>query len=601
MANPKQNQETKAGWAYHDATKHSFWSVRNKAHFLDWPNKPLPFKIYTTLDPIELPREVPPLDMPALEAISRQAAETNTAAIPGLKDLAQLLYYSAGVTKIKQNSGGEIMFRAAACTGALYEIELYLVCGDLPGLESGVYHFSPHDFSLRRLRRGDHRGVIARATAEEPGVMRAPVAIVCAGTYWRNAWKYQARTYRHFGWDNGTMLANLLATATALDFPARVVMGFVDEDVNRLLGLDSDHEVAFSMVSLGQTSSQPPAPPAEIEQLTLETEPLSSSEVDYPAMREMHAASSLLDVDEVRQWRGRLPEQKSPAPKGQLIPLKPFSEEYRSHEGLGTVILKRGSTRRFDRNSSVSFEQFSTLIHCSMREIPADFLGPVATAPGTEPAVATAPGTEPAVATAPGTEPAVATAPGTEPAAPTAPGTEPAVATAPGTEPAVATVSGAEPAVATAPGIETAGAPRLNRLYLIVHAVDGLQPGAYALDRDRWALELIKAGEFRREAGYLGLEQALPAEAAATIFFITDLNAVFERLGNRGYRAAQLEAGIIGGKMYLAAYAQGLGASGLTFYDEDVIEFFSPRAENGSAIFHLAIGKSARRRMEVVK
>jgi nitroreductase len=112
---------------------------------------------------------------------------------------------------------------------------------------------------------------------------------------------------------------------------------------------------------------------------------------------------------------------------------------------------------------------------------------------------------------------------------------------------------------------------------------------------------LIKAGEFRREAGYLGLEQALPAEAAATIFFITDLNAVFERFGNRGYRAAQLEAGIIGGKMYLAAYAQGLGASGLTFYDEDVIEFFSPRAENGSAIFHLAIGKSARRRMEVVK
>ena len=78
---------------------------------------------------------------------------------------------------------------------------------------------------------------------------------------------------------------------------------------------------------------------------------------------------------------------------------------------------------------------------------------------------------------------------------------------------------------------------------------------------------------------------------------IADLNAVFERFGNRGYRAAQLESGIIGGKMYLAAYAQGFGATGLTFYDDDVIEFFSPHAEGKSAIFQVAIGKSAARRL----
>src|SRR4030095_7504093 len=232
MTAAKRNHETVAGWAFHNATKHSFQSVRDNIHFLDWPNKPLPFKIYTTLDPIELPREVPPLEMPALEAISKQAAETNGDAIPDLMDLAQILYYSAGITKVKRHSGGEIMFRAASCTGALYEIELYLVCGDLFAqgagqeayLEAGIYHFSPHDFALRRLRRGDYRGALSRATANEPGVTAAPVTIICTGTYWRNSWKYQARTYRHFGWDNGTMLANLLATATALDLPARIVM-----------------------------------------------------------------------------------------------------------------------------------------------------------------------------------------------------------------------------------------------------------------------------------------------------------------------------------------------------------------------------------------
>jgi SagB-type dehydrogenase family enzyme len=363
------------------------------------------------------------------------------------------------------------------------------------------------------------------------------VTIICTGTYWRNAWKYQARAYRHFGWDNGTMLANLLASATALNLPARVVMGFVDEDVNRLLGLGADREVAFSMVSLGQTSQPAPEPPAEIERLTLETEPLSSSEVDYPAMREMHAASSLFDEEEVRQWRGALPERKNPEPQGRLIPLEPFGEDQMSREGIGAVILKRGSTRRFDRRGSLSFKQFSTLLYRSTRGVPADFLSAVAAA---------------------------------------------------------------SPVAAT-PGSVTAGAPRLNQIYMIVNAVDGLEPGAYALDRDGRALEMIKAGEFRREAGYLGLEQALPAEAAATIFFIADLNAVFERFGNRGYRAAQLESGIIGGKIYLAAYAQGFGASGLTFYDDDVIEFFSPGAQGKSAIFQVAVGKSASRRMEVAQ
>ncbi|MCI0664123.1 MAG: SagB/ThcOx family dehydrogenase [Acidobacteria bacterium] len=317
------NRDLAAAWTYHEGTKHSFWSIRRNAHFLDYPNQPLPFKIYSTLDPIELPREVPPLEMPALEAISTTTIKVESGTVPDLPDLktlVQILYYSAGITKIKKYPGGEILFRAASCTGALYEIELYLVCCDLPdlpdrpGLAAGVYHFNPQDLSLRRLRAGDYRGVMARATGQDPGITGAPVTVICTGTYWRNSWKYQARAYRHFGWDNGTILANLLATATALNLPARVVMGFVDEEVNQLLGLDTDREVSFSLVSLGHIVAPPPAPPGEIGPLVLETVPLSPNEVDYPAMREIHSASSLTSETEVREWRGKTPEQKFPEP-----------------------------------------------------------------------------------------------------------------------------------------------------------------------------------------------------------------------------------------------------------------------------------------------
>jgi hypothetical protein len=134
-----------------------------------------------------------------------------------------------------------------------------------------------------------------------------------------------------------------------------------------------------------------------------------------------------------------------------------------------------------------------------------------------------------------------------------------------------------------------------NDLYLIVHAVDELPSGAYVLRRDRAALELLKRGEFREEGGYLGLGQEIPADASVDIFFLTDLHPLLERFGNRGYRAAQLEAGTVGGKLYLSAYAQRLGASGLTFFDDDVTEFFSPHAAGKSVMFLVALGKSAKR------
>src|SRR5205807_8883740 len=187
--------------------------------------------------------------------------------------LAQLLFFSAGVTRSKKFEQGEMFFRAAACTGALYEIELYVVCADLksansPPLSAGVYHFGAAEVGLRQLRSGDFRQVVVEVTANHPAVDHAPVIIICSGTYWRNAWKYRSRTYRHFGWDNGTILANLLAVASARGLPARVVYGFADAEVNRLIGLDTMREVAFSLLSIGTGSSPPPAP-ANVEPLEL--------------------------------------------------------------------------------------------------------------------------------------------------------------------------------------------------------------------------------------------------------------------------------------------------------------------------------------------
>jgi SagB-type dehydrogenase family enzyme len=510
--NMTDNRNTEAAWNYHEATKHSYTSIRTNPHFMDWSNQPLPFKIYPTIEPMRLPGEMRQSGVAALSAVAERVPP-HLNAVPDLEAVAQLLYLSAGVTRKRKYPGGELYFRAAACTGALYEVELYLVCGGLADLEAGVYHFAPAEFGLRRLRAGDYRGVLVEATGGEPAIAHAPLTIVCTCTYWRNAWKYQARTYRHFGWDNGTLLANLLAVATALGLPSEVVCGFVDASVNRLLDVDPQREVAFSLVALGHVGTLPPPAPAETSPLRLETVPLSLHEVDYPLMREMHAASSIDSAEEAEKWRNHTLMTDSPPPVGSVIQLAPLSDAEMPRDPVEQVIQRRGSTRKFAR-SPITLAQLSTMLDRATRGVPADFLAP--------------------------------------------------------------------------PGAQ------LNDLYLIVHAVEGLPPGAYVLHRSRGVLECLKQGNFRADAGYLGLEQELPADASVDIFFLADLRPILQRLGNRGYRAVQLEAGILGGRLYLAAYAQRLGATGLTFFDDDVTRFFSPHAEGKSAIFLVAVGHGAK-------
>ena len=128
----------------------------------------------------------------------------------------------------------------------------------------------------------------------------------------------------------------------------------------------------------------------------------------------------------------------------------------------------------------------------------------------------------------------------------------------------------------------------LIQRFLIVNAVAGLEPGKYAGD-----LELIEGGDFRRVAAGLALDQPIAGQAAVNIYFMADLDVVVERLGDRGYRVAQMAGAIAGGRVELAATAQELGATGLTFFDDEVTEFFEPAAQGRQVMYLVAAGHPA--------
>ena len=491
---------------FHDATKHSYQSVRRVPHFLDWDNQPLPFKLYRALREIPLPDVSEAGEVSALAALNSPTSPRISGKALDLEALARILFHTAGITKKRDHPGGQMLFRAAACTGALYHIELYLVSGSVEGLDAGVYHYGPKLGALERLRDGDWREGLVEASGGEPRLREAQAAIVLTSTYWRNAWKYQARAYRHTFWDGGTMLANLLAMTSALELPADLVLGFADEDVNRLLDVDSDKEVAVAIVSLGGGASEIPKAPGAVEPLGLETVPLSLTEVDYPLIRETHRASSLLDGERACSWR----EQGA-------VPPRPRAEDARpADDGIApieSVIRGRGSSRRFER-ASISYGALSTILATVSCGVDGDVFDAGAT---------------------------------------------------------------------------------LTDLYVIANDVDDLAPGAYFYEPEESALTLLKKGSFRSEARYLDLEQDLAGDASANIYVLVALTPLLERLGERGYRVAQLEGGIVGGRIYLASYALGLGASGLTFFDDAVTEFFSPHAAGKAVMFLAAVGVPGRR------
>jgi SagB-type dehydrogenase family enzyme len=132
---------------------------------------------------------------------------------------------------------------------------------------------------------------------------------------------------------------------------------------------------------------------------------------------------------------------------------------------------------------------------------------------------------------------------------------------------------------------------RFVYLYLYVHRVEGLAPGVYRYWPEHAELEKIRDGDQRRAAASLSLGQDLAGNACLAFSMIGDFENAGRLHGDRGYRYVHFEAGAIGQRMYLAAEALGLRATGIgAFFDERVNQYLGLSPEIGQVVYHFAIG-----------
>lgn len=513
------NQEISHSRDFHEFTKHSEVSIQTSGHRLDFGNKPRPFKFYTKLPPIPLPTVFPKPEDGTLTAISRIGPVGQLPNEINIRVMAEILFFTAGVTRSLQYDTDTIFMRAASATGALYPIELYLVCEDISGLKAGVYHFNPGDFSLTLLREGDYRLHLSDASGDDTSIQTAPAVIIFSSIAWRNAWKYRDRSYRHWFWDSGVMAANLLATVNSIGLRINFNVGFFDDVVNRLVCVENRQEAVLALAPIGvglskknTSNSNEKVGRAEITMLNHETLPLSEKgQVEYPMIWKIHEASNLQSKDEVKKWIDvdKIIRQDSTTQVSILDSIRLLSANYSKDPPLSDIILLRGSSRRFARKP-ISFVQLCNILHSSTVGVPLDFT--------------------------------------------------------------------------------KRGKVSITDTYFIANDVEGLPRGSYYFNRNSKSLDLLKRDIHRDVSGYLCLWQSLFSDASVVFFLMTPLEQVIASYGNRGYRAAQFEAGIIAGKIYLAAYAQDIGASGSTFFDDAVTEFFSPHGTNKSTMIAMGVG-----------
>ena len=97
------------------------------------------------------------------------------------------------------------------------------------------------------------------------------------------------------------------------------------------------------------------------------------------------------------------------------------------------------------------------------------------------------------------------------------------------------------------------------------------EPGIQAASAAMTPEQNVKAGQKLNDECRDVLNSAVSVLlAAVNVFQLADIDALVERLGDRGYRWAQLEAGIRAGRVQIGAFARGWGAAASTFFDDEV-------------------------------
>ena len=161
-----------------------------------------------------------------------------------LSEISQLLWAAQGIT---HRSG----YRAAPSAGALYPLDVYVLVGNITGIEVGTYKYFPYEHSLLRYASGDKRMALRQVALDQHAVSGAAAVFVICAAYERTTGTYGQRGIRYVHMEAGHAAQNVYLQAVALQLGTVVLGAFDDERVKEVLTLRE--EQPLYLMPVGKT------------------------------------------------------------------------------------------------------------------------------------------------------------------------------------------------------------------------------------------------------------------------------------------------------------------------------------------------------------
>jgi len=167
-----------------------------------------------------------------------------------LAEVSQILWAAYGINEEIDNPPAYLRggLKTAPSAGALYPLEIYLVAGEVTGLEKGVYKYITEDHALQKVQDGDIRADLCNAGLDQDMIEDAPADLVFSGIYSRTTIRYGERgRLKYVPIDVGHAGQNVYLQAIALGIGTCAIGAFDDEMVKMVMEFPEEEEPMYIM------------------------------------------------------------------------------------------------------------------------------------------------------------------------------------------------------------------------------------------------------------------------------------------------------------------------------------------------------------------
>ena len=504
---------------FHESTKVTADSLKAQPLDPDFAKKPYEFRVFEMSENEPLPvgfSDVTVRTLPVMQQGLGALPMEQIGPPQDMKTLATWLHFADGIANKRRTVMQMVFARTCFSDGGAFPCEIYLAAFGIDGLEPGLYHYSPREFGLRKLRGGHE--TLARLTRGRPDLAllkTVPAALLVSTVFARSTWRFGKRGYRHALHDAGYLVQNLVTVANALGIQTMTRLQLNDAATRELIGVNdetdfADAEAVQAMVIWADRAQNPiaPAPPPTPGQSGVPAQrevhgvpdssktmpPIERTEISTEVMPFVSILAAHSDCVApgvaVREVRPPLTET-SPLPQNAPIFQAPPSADPPPGEPIRKVLLTRQATSQFGPRG-ITMDDLFTINRLAFRGGTFFPLHP--------------------------------------------------------------------------DGSHVA----LVRPFWFIHDVTGMQAGVwgYSPMTDQWTQ--LRLGTHRKDAAHLAADQPSFGQSAATCFTAVNLNTLMNTAGPDLYRLAHLESGIVTNRIALSSEALNLAwfESGLLFEEE---------------------------------